>query len=166
MTRVQGAPPVFEPIWQPPLPPAEPAIEDDPDAPAASTPLSDGADDSGVEPTAAGKAAPLQTSIARSELGAMHAIVHPASTAGTPVGGGGTALHVVSHPHVHVEAQSESSLHGPVCRATHVFHVTLVQVLPASQMGEMAGKPGATLASSNRFGGVGTALHGTMVTVR
>ena len=81
----------------------------------------------------------------------MQAIVHPASASGVP-GGEGNSVQVASHPHVHVEEQSESTLHVPVCWAMHVFHVTVVHVVPASQMAGMAG-------------GVGAALHGMVVTV-
>lgn len=69
----------------------------------------------------------------------------------------------VAHPHVHVEGQSESTLHGPVCWAVHVFHETLVHVVPASQS-EATGKPGRP-ASPNALSGMGTALHGTVMTV-
>jgi hypothetical protein len=69
----------------------------------------------------------------------------------------------VSHPHVHVEGQSESTLHGPVCWAAQVFHDTLVQVVPASQM-EGIGKP-PRAASPNALSGVGTAPHETVVTL-
>jgi hypothetical protein len=40
----------------------------------------------------------------------------------------------VSQPHVHVEGQSESTLHGLVCWAAQLFHETSVHVVPASQM--------------------------------
>jgi hypothetical protein len=64
--------------------------------------------------------------------------------------------HVVWHSHVHVEGQSESTVHGGVCSATHVFWVIERQVLPASQM---AGTPGGSK------GGMGTALQGMVVLV-
>jgi hypothetical protein len=69
----------------------------------------------------------------------------------------------VSQPHVHVEGQSESTLHGPVCWGSHVFHETLVHVVPGSQRAGI-GKPPSP-ASPSMASGEGTALHGTVVTV-
>jgi hypothetical protein len=87
----------------------------------------------------------------------MHTVIHDPSLARTG------PLQFVSHPQVHVDGQSESTLHGLVCGATHVFHETSVHVVPASQM-EGIGKP-PRAASPRMPGGVGTALHGTVVTV-
>src|SRR5579863_4728316 len=92
----------------------------------------------------------------------MQIIVHPASTTGVPGGAASPPPKVIWHPHVHVEGQSESVLHGPVCWATHEFHVTLVHVLPASQMAGTAGNPES---AGGRKGGSGTALHGITVSV-
>jgi hypothetical protein len=82
----------------------------------------------------------------RSELGGMQVVVHSA-------GGRGTPQHGIWHPQVHVEGQSESTLHVPVCWAMHVFHVTSVQVL-ASQTKEGKGEA----ASSNGVRGQGTVV--------
>lgn len=114
-----------EPISQPPCPFDEPAGGGDvPDA--ATTPLSaDGA----LVPPVSPSAAPKQTWPAkRSELGGMQTITQAPELART------VPSQFVSHPHVHVEGQSESTLHGPVCWAAQVFHETLVHVVPASQM--------------------------------
>jgi hypothetical protein len=59
----------------------------------------------------------------------VHALVHPASTdvslASTEISGGcGNPPQVVWHWHVHVDGQSESTVQGVVCCATHVFQVT------------------------------------------
>jgi hypothetical protein len=94
----------------------------------------------------------------------MQPIVHPASTGVFP-GTGGSSAQVLWQPHVQVDGQSESALHAPVCCATHVFHVTSVHVVPASQMAGSAGNPGGRPASANGKGGIGTALHGTKVTM-
>jgi hypothetical protein len=37
---------------------------------------------------------------------------------------------LVSHPQVHVDGQSESTLQGVVCGAVQLFHETLVHVVP------------------------------------
>jgi hypothetical protein len=88
----------------------------------------------------------------------MHTVTQPPSLARTG------PLQFVSHPHVHVKGQSESTLHGASCGATHVFHETSVHVVPAAQI-EGIIKPGGRLASPNMLSGVGIALHGTVVTV-
>jgi hypothetical protein len=88
----------------------------------------------------------------------MHTVVHEPSLARTG------PLQLVSHPQVHVDGQSESLLHGVVCGAAQLFQETSVHVVPASQM-EKAGKPGGAPASPNTVHGLGTALHGTVVTV-
>jgi hypothetical protein len=88
----------------------------------------------------------------------MHTIVQPPSLARTG------PSQFVSHPHVQVDGQSESTLHGVVCGAAQLLHETSVHVVPASQM-EGIGKPPRVAASSSTLNGVGTALHGTVVTV-
>lgn len=88
----------------------------------------------------------------------MHTVVQPPSAARTG------PSQFVSHPHVHVDGQSESTLHGVVCGATQSFHETSVHVVPASQM-ERLPKGAGRAASPNMLSGLGTALHGTVVTV-
>jgi hypothetical protein len=164
MTRIQLALAWSEPTSQPPCPLDEPPVEGDfPDA-AASTPLPDaaGADGADVEPLGAKDppaAPPLQISPAkRSELGAMHTVMQLPSAVRT------CPSQFVSHPQVQVDGQSESTLHGVVCGAAQLFQETSVHVVPGSQM-EGIGKPGGGPASPNGSPGVGTALHGTGVTV-
>jgi hypothetical protein len=88
----------------------------------------------------------------------MHTVVQPPSAARTG------PLQFVSHAHVHVEGQSESTLHAVVCGAAQLLHETSVHVVPASQMDGIL-KPGGAAASPSTLSGVGTALHGTVVTV-
>jgi hypothetical protein len=92
----------------------------------------------------------------------MQASVHPASTADPP-GGRARSPQFAWQPHVHVDGQSESTVHAPVCWAAHVFVLVSVHVVPASQRAGMAGKPES--GGGTNGGGMGTALHGTVVTV-
>jgi hypothetical protein len=78
-------------------------------------------------------------------LGGLQCIVHPASLPGEKCN-----KPQAWHPHVQFDGQSESTLQGPVSCATQLFHVTSVQVLPASHV---------VLA------GAGAALHETVATV-
>jgi hypothetical protein len=164
MTKGQLALMLSEPIWQPPCPPDEPAATGEPDAAAAPTPASDGSGVDGVVveplgPDERPSAPPRQISPEnRSELGAMHTVVQPPSAARTG------PSQFVSHPQVHVDGQSESTRHGVVSGAEQLLHETSVHVVPASQM-EGIGKPAGMLASPSMLSGLGTALHGTVVTV-
>jgi hypothetical protein len=89
------------PIWHPP---------DEPLDAAAAVPPSDA---EGVDGPASAPALLLQTvTTKRSEFGGMHTIAQPPSPARTG------PSQFVSHPHVQVEGQSESTLHCPVCWAT------------------------------------------------
>jgi hypothetical protein len=89
----------------------------------------------------------------------MHAIVQPASTAtvlpSTRIAGPPVEPHVCWHPHVHVDGQSVSVLHAPVCAATHVFQLMARHVLLASHG---LGKPGGRTGGS-------VELHGTVIAV-
>jgi hypothetical protein len=89
----------------------------------------------------------------------MHTVVHDPSLVRTG------PLQLVSHPQVHVDGQSESPLHGVVCGGAQLVQETSVHVVPASQMEGMAGKPGGGPESPNTVHGLGTALHGTVVTM-
>ena len=158
---VQLVPVLSDPTWQPPpcALDAAPAVALDP---AASTPLSRApGKDGAVEPTVPNPPPEVPAQIGapkRSALGAMHTLVQDPSLA--RIG----PLQPTSHPQVHVDGQSESTLHAVVCGATHVFQETSVHVVPASQMAGI-GKPAGGAASPSRFSGEGTALHGTVVTV-
>ncbi|HSY40139.1 MAG TPA: hypothetical protein VLA79_11445, partial [Polyangia bacterium] len=57
-----------------------------------------------------------------------------------------------AHPQVHVDGQSESTLHGAVCGATQSLHETSVHVVPASQI-ERLEKGAGRLASPNKLNG-------------
>lgn len=94
----------------------------------------------GVPPTA-------HSSTTRSELGGLQAVVHPLSLADP---GKFNKPQPARHPHVHVDGQSESTVHGPVSSASHLFHRNKLQMLPARHV---------VLA------GAGAALHETVVTV-
>jgi hypothetical protein len=69
----------------------------------------------------------------------MQALVHAASIMLAPASAGIAGPpenpHVIGHWQVHVEGQSESTLHGGVCCATQVFQLIETQLmLPPSQM--------------------------------
>jgi hypothetical protein len=98
-------------------PPSSASVAVSEPAPASATGEVDGAPPPFVVPSA-----PPHAKVRRSELGGVQAFVQPASTVLSPeseeVSGKATPPQVIWHSHVHVEGQSESTVHGGVCSAT------------------------------------------------
>jgi hypothetical protein len=101
----------------------------------------------------------------RSALGSRQAFAQDASAAAVPGGAGSSPPPTNppdSHPHVHIDGQSESTLHEPGAWLWHVLYVFDVQVEPGWQIGGTSKPP---LSGGGRNGNVGTSSHGTIIDV-